>query len=216
MIVGLTGGIATGKSTVSHALERTGLRVIDADLLAREVVAPGTQGLRDVIDVFGEEYLTESGALDRAKLGDTIFSNREWREKLNSIIHPLVRAEMWRQANEYVGDDPSRIAILDVPLLIEGGTHTVVDVTVLVYTPFAIQLARLIERNGLTEQAARARIEAQWPIEEKRGYAQIVIDNSGPFADVPRLVDETVRILRDWATHGVSGGQRVIVGGTEG
>lgn len=202
MIVGLTGGIATGKSTVSSLLQAKGLPVIDADVLAREVVAPGTKGLAQIVAAFGREYLQEDGSLDRLRLGATVFADEAMRLQLNAIVHPLVRSEMWRRAHAIVGNSPERIAILDVPLLIEGGTHTVVDVTVLVYAPADVQLARLMARNGLTEAQAHARIAAQWSIEEKRALADIVLDNSGPLTECERLAETLCDRLFELAHSG--------------
>lgn len=202
MIVGLTGGIATGKSTVSENLVAAGFRVFDADQYAREVVAPGSEGLREIVAAFGAEYLQPDGSLDRAKLGVAIFANSEWRARLNEITHPRVRAAMWRHAREFVDGVSKRIAILDVPLLMEGGTHIVVDVTVLVYATAEQQLARLIERNGLSAEIAKARMDAQWPIEHKRELADIIVDNSGPISEVPRLTRQLIACLEELAERG--------------
>jgi len=202
MIVGLTGGIATGKSTISQALVELGMFVIDADLIARDVVAVGTDGLQEIVAQFGSEFLTPDGELDRAKMGNVIFADASSRERLNQIIHPRVRAEMWRRARFHVGEDPSRVAILDVPLLIEGGTHKVMDANVLVYAPVDVQLARLMARNGLSEAQAHARIEAQWPIDQKRAFVDVMVDNSGVIEQVPRLAIRLKETLEAWAVSG--------------
>jgi len=206
MIVGLTGGIATGKSTMTTLLREQGLAVIDADQIAREVVAPGTDGLAEIVSAFGTSYLRTDGGLDRERLGNAVFADEGMRLKLNAIVHPRVRAQMWRQAREIVEDDASRIAILDVPLLMEGGTHTVVDVTVLVFAPEDVQRTRLMARSGLSDAHARARIAAQWPIERKRELAQIVVDNSGPMTETPRLALALTSLLTDLAHRGARPG----------
>ncbi|MCY0876472.1 MAG: dephospho-CoA kinase [Firmicutes bacterium] len=204
MIVGLTGGIATGKSTFSAQLRAQGLPVIDADVLAREVVAPGTDGLAEIVDTFGAVYLTPNGELDRVRMGAAVFADESMREKLNAIIHPRVRAGMWAKAREITAGDARQIAILDVPLLMEGGTHTLVDVTVLVYASTAIQYERLIARNDLTYEQARARIEAQWPIDQKRDLADIVVDNAGGMDEVPRLAQALGEHLKALAQRGAT------------
>lgn len=208
MIVGLTGGIATGKSTISRALAELGMCVIDADVIARDVVAVGTEGLQELVAQFGREFLTPGGELDRAKLGNVIFADASSRERLNQIIHPRVRAEMWHRARHYVGEDPSRVAILDVPLLIEGGTHTVMDANVLVYAPVDVQLARLMARNGLSEAQARARIDAQWPIDQKRALVDVLVDNSGAIEQVSALAVRLMATLEAWAVSGPGGDGR--------
>ncbi|PWI58131.1 dephospho-CoA kinase [Sulfoacidibacillus thermotolerans] len=202
MIVGLTGGIATGKSSISAALVELGAYLIDADVIAREVVAPGTEGLRQIVNTFGAMYVQRDGSLHRDRLGQLVFQDEEARNKLNEIVHPLVRAEMWRRARDYVGKDASRIAILDVPLLIEGGTHRQVDVTVLVYASAVEQLKRLMKRNGLDEVNASRRIAAQISIEEKRAYADILVNNQGEEREVPRLAHTLYQHLKYLAKKG--------------
>ncbi len=203
MIVGLTGGIATGKSSISTTLVQRGVYLVDADVIAREVVEPGTRGLRAIVEVFGAQYLHADGRLDREKLGQFIFCDEKARLQLNQIVHPLVREEMWLRANRYVGNDATRIAILDVPLLIEGGTHRLVDVTVLIYAPPAQQLIRLMKRNGYDEGTAHTRIAAQLSIEEKRAHADVIVENSGDEKEVPRLARELYRHLENVAQAGV-------------
>lgn len=202
MIVGLTGGIATGKSTFSAELQRLGIPVLDADETAREVTAPGSEGLAQIVEAFGREYVRETGELDRARMGELVFSDAGQRERLNAIVHPKVRARMWERAREYVNGDATRIVILDVPLLIEGDTHKLVDVTVLVYVPELMQLVRLMQRHGWDEPTARRRMGAQLSIEEKRGVADVVLDNSGPLDEVSVLAARLAEILRRWASQG--------------
>lgn len=202
VIVGLTGGIATGKSSISERLAAKGFLVIDADLIAREVVAPGTDGLREIIAAFGRDYLTENGGLNRDRLGELVFSDSIKRNRLNQIVHPRVRAEMWRRARDYVREDPARIAILDVPLLIEGGTHGLVDVTVVIYAPVPIQRMRLMKRNSLSFEAADRRIAAQMDIESKLQVSDIAVYNIGPENDLDRLADALAAELHRLAADG--------------
>lgn len=206
MIVGLTGGIASGKSSISSQLARMDFLVIDADVLAREVVQSGTDGLQEVIATFGEQYVGSDGTLDRERLAMLIFSDPEARARLNGIIHPRVREAMREKAEEYTKMDARRVAVLDVPLLFEVGTHTLVDVTVLVYAPVALQLTRLMKRNGLDEHAARQRIEAQMDIEEKRRMADVIVENVGKEDNVPRLAEALGDVLRTMAADGARAG----------
>lgn len=202
MIVGLTGGIASGKSSIARQLIRLGFFIIDADVLAREVVQPGTDGLREVIAAFGEQYVEPDGTLDRQQLGALIFSDPDARARLNGIVHPRVREAMWRKAEAYAGMDARRVAVLDIPLLFEVGAHTLIDVTVLVYAPVPLQLARLMKRNGLNEHEAALRIEAQMDIEEKRRMSDVIVENVGEEETVPRLAEELGNVLRTMAVDG--------------
>lgn len=202
MIVGLTGGIASGKSSIARQLIRLGFFIIDADVLAREVVQPGTDGLREVIAAFGEQYVELDGTLDRQQLGALIFSDPDARARLNGIVHPRVRESMWRKAEMYAGMDARRVAVLDIPLLFEVGVHTLIDVTVLVYAPVPLQLARLMKRNGLNEHEAALRIEAQMDIEEKRRMSDVIVENVGEEETVPRLAEELGNVLRTMAVDG--------------
>lgn len=202
MIVGLTGGIATGKSTFSRALAELGLPVLDADVVAREVVASGTDGLRQVVTAFGEDILQADGTLDRAKLGGIIFADRSKRECLNAIVHPLVRMKTWGQAREYVKSNARKIIVLDIPLLFEGQMQQNADATVLVYAPPTLQLTRLMARNQLTAADARQRIEAQLAIEDKLQLADIVVHNVGDEATVPILAKRLFDVLQNLAAAG--------------
>lgn len=208
MIVGLTGGIATGKSSISSLLARDGFPVIDADVIAREVVRPGTDGLREIARAFGESFIRPDGTLDRARLGERVFADKSSREVLNAIVHPRVRAEMWRRALEEVQDDAARAVILDVPLLIEGGTHRKVDVTVLVYAPASVQRVRLMNRNGFTPEEADRRIRAQMDIEQKRAVADLVVHNTGEMGELGRLAGLLAAELRRLAAEGARPGGR--------
>jgi dephospho-CoA kinase len=176
--IGLTGGIASGKSTVSAYLRELGATVVDADLLAKEVVAPGTPGLRAVIDAFGPAYLDEGGGLRRHRLGALVFSDASARRRLNAIVHPLVRQRMAEESARAQARG-ERVVILDVPLLFESRLEATVDEIWLVAVPPAVQVARLRARNGYGEDEARARLESQMPLDEKLVRAHVVIWNDG-------------------------------------
>ena len=187
LLVGLTGGIGSGKSRVAGLLEELGAAVDCSDKIVRELQAPGGAGLRAIVEAFGREYLTASGELDRAKLGKRVFEDREARQRLNFLIHPLVTAEHQRRVAAHRARGVP-VIVLDIPLLLEGrkagvGTGAIVpfDVVVLVYATEAQQLERVCARDGLSPADARARIAAQLSIEEKRALADVVIDNSGPW-----------------------------------
>lgn len=185
--IGLTGGIASGKSTVSAYLRRLGATVVDADELAREVVAPGTPGLRQVVAAFGEAYLDAGGALRRRALAARVFADPEARRRLDAIVHPLVA----RRLEEEVARARSRgerAVVLDVPLLFESGMDRMVDEVWLVAVPPAVQIARLRARDGLDEAGARARLASQMSLEEKLRRAHVVIWNDGPWEATRRRV----------------------------
>lgn len=194
-VFGLTGGTGSGKSSVAALLRERGVPVVDADELAREVVAPGSTGLAEVVAAFGPQLLDAEGNLDRKQLGALVFSDAEARKRLNSITHPRVRelsqarfAELDRQG---VG-----LAGYDVPLLFEVGLDAVLRPVVVVAASEAEQLRRIQERDGLSEELARARIAAQLPLEEKRKRADYVLDNDGPKSALPAQVDALLSRLR--------------------
>ncbi|MDP9727936.1 dephospho-CoA kinase [Alicyclobacillus tolerans] len=178
MIIGLTGGIASGKSTVSAMFRELGAYVVDADIWARRVVSPGSSGWKEIVDFFGREILTEDGELNRPKLAELIFHHPDYRHRLNAITHPKIRIGMKEETEDYLKQYPGQPVIWDVPLLFEGETHQLVDETVLVYVPYDIQLERLMKRNQLSEEEAKARIASQMPLDSKRKLADYLIDNS--------------------------------------
>jgi dephospho-CoA kinase len=186
--VGLTGGIGTGKSTVSGLLRGLGATVVDADEATRAVQVRGSDGLRQLVEAFGPGILTAEGDLDRAALADLAFGDERARERLNAIVHPLVRRWMAERVAEAAGrGDP--LVVLDVPLLFESRGTAGMDAVVLVYAPEAVQLRRLVELRGMSEERARARIAAQMPIEEKRRLATHVVDNTGSLDELRRHVE---------------------------
>jgi len=187
-IIGLTGGIATGKSTVAAMLAARGAAVVDADQIAREVVEPGTPGLEAVARAFGPEVLTPSGRLDREGLAAIVFADPARRRRLEAMTHPLIHARIAERVAGLVPSAPRLIAV-DVPLLFEGDRQSdFPDGVLLVYADAATQLRRLRERSGLSEVAARQRLAAQLPIDRKRELATWVIDNGGRRTDTERAV----------------------------
>jgi len=187
--VGLTGGIATGKSHVRARFESLGVPTIDADVLAREAVAPGTRGLEAVVRRFGDDIRDGDGALDRKKLGAIVFADPSARRDLEAIIHPYVRGLMDRW---FASLDPGRhpIAIADIPLLFETGRERDFDAVVVTACEPETQLRRLMERDGLSEADARRRIDAQWPLADKIARADFVIRTDGVFEETNRRVDD--------------------------
>ncbi len=185
--VGLTGGIGAGKSEVSRLLVEHGAVLIDADRIAREVVAPGTPGLAAVVAAFGEEVLTEDGGLDRPKLGSIVFADPEKLAALNSIVHPLV-GDRSRALEEAAAEDA--VVVHDVPLLTENGLAPLYDVVVVVDVDPATQLDRLVRLRGMTEQDARARMAAQATREQRREVADVIIDNDVSLDRLRSRVDE--------------------------
>lgn len=190
--VGLTGSIAVGKSTVCNIFRDLGCYVIDADRTAREVVAQGTDGLRQVVAAFGEDVLADDGELDRAKLGSIVFADESKRLKLNAIVHPLVIAEQDRLLNEAAKAGKADIAIVDAALMIESGSYRRFAKLIVVWCRPEIQLERLMRRDGLSQAAAEQRIAAQMTQEEKKRYADMLIDTSGTLDDTHR---ETVAVF---------------------
>ncbi|MDX6742999.1 dephospho-CoA kinase [Actinocorallia sp. A-T 12471] len=189
--VGLTGGIGMGKSEVSRRLVQHGAVLIDSDALAREVVEPGTPGLAAIVAEFGDGVLLPDGALDREALGAIVFADAAKLKALNAITHPLIGAR-GQELLEAAPDDA--VVVYDVPLLAENGLKPLYDVVIVVDVPEELQIERLTQRRGMTEEAARARIAAQATREQRRAIADHVIDNSGTLEDLHARVDEL------WAT----------------
>lgn len=190
IIVGLTGGIASGKSTVAGMLAAKGALVLDADRIAREVVEPGRPAWQEIVAWLGEEYLAPDRSLDRRRIGDLVFRDAGARSRLNSIVHPRVGEELLARAAQAGRDRPGAgMLVYDVPLLIEAGMHRLVDVVLLVYVPRETQLERLRARDGLSREEAEARVAAQMPLDAKRSYAHHVIDNSGTVAETALQVN---------------------------
>lgn len=188
LLIGLTGGIASGKSTVSTLIKDLGYTVLDADKLARDVVLPHTAGWQEIREVFGEEYFQSDGSLDRGRLAETIFSDVTARQRLNQIIHPKV-LELIEGGIQEARNRGESLVVVDVPLLFEVGWDKRMDKVVVVYAEPEIQLARLLERDALTLEEAQNRIAAQLPLSLKAQEADYVINNSGSLEDTSRQVD---------------------------
>lgn len=178
LLVGLTGGIATGKSTVSGILRSLGSEIIDADLLAREVVEPGEPALEQIADEFGRDVLTASGALDRKKLGAIIFANPERRRRLEAITHPAIRERFLARLDALAARGFAGIAVFDAAVMIESGNYKNMDRLIVVVTDDTTQMARLHGRDGTDEAENRRKISSQMPLAEKAKLADYVIDNS--------------------------------------
>jgi dephospho-CoA kinase len=192
-VIGLTGGIASGKSTVSSMLRQLGVDVIDADALARDVVEPGTPGLLDVSRRF-PGVVGPDGRLDRAKLGARIFFDPAERAALNAILHPLIQEEFRRRTAE-LERQGKPLVVYDAALLIENGLHRAMDAVVVVTAPEDLQRKRLMERNGLTREEADARLASQMPLREKVPLATWVVDNGGPVEATRAQVERIFREL---------------------
>ena len=191
--VGLTGGIAAGKSEVSRRLAERGAVIIDADAVAREVVAPGTRGLAEITAAFGPGVLDAGGALDRGRLGEIVFADSALLGKLNAIVHPWVAERMLEIER---AAPPDAIVVHDVPLLAENRLAGQYDVVVVVDVPAEVQLDRLTRQRGMPEDQARERMDAQASRAERLEIADIVVDNSGPLAELDRRVDGLWEELR--------------------
>lgn len=195
--VGLTGSIATGKTFVAGVLEGLGCPVLDADVLARKVVEPGTEGLRALVEKFGPEILQEDGTLDRARLGALVFGDEARRTILNATLHPLI----FKEQDEWLGlrelEDPRGVAVVDAALMIESGGYRRFDKLIVVHCRPELQRRRLVERDKLTPEEAERRIAAQMPQEEKLRYADYAIDTSHGFEDTRRRAREVYEALKN-------------------
>ncbi|MED3054707.1 dephospho-CoA kinase [Bacillus thuringiensis] len=178
VVIGLTGGIASGKSTVSEMFRELSIPVIDADVIAREVVEQGKPAYNKIVEVFGAEVLQQDGELDRPRLGSIVFYNEEKRLQLNKIVHPAVREEMNRKKEMYIKEGMQAV-VLDIPLLFESKLTSLVDRILVVAVKPHMQLERLMKRNNFSEEEATARIQSQMPLEEKVKNADEVINNDG-------------------------------------
>ncbi|WP_439442569.1 dephospho-CoA kinase [Listeria aquatica] len=196
--LGLTGSIATGKSTVSKMLQNEKIPVIDADLVAKKVVEKGTVGLKKIVSTFGDEVLSK-GTLNRAKLGEIIFHDSKKREQLNKIVHPLVRKEMLQERDRLFKSGETFV-VLDIPLLYESQLTDLVDQVLVVMTTEEVELTRLMARNELSREEALARIATQMPIRDKAKLADFVIDNSGTLKETREQVNELLHQLK---RHGI-------------
>lgn len=190
LVIGLTGGIGSGKSTVAALLASRGANVVDADLVAREVVEPGRPALAALLERFGPGVVQADGTLDRPALAAVVFADEEARRDLNAIMHPAIGAELQARIAAAREVDPEGVVVLDIPLLAEGGPNRYpLDGVIVVDAPVDLAVARLVEHRGFSERDARARVAAQSTREQRRAIADVVIDNSGGPEDLVAQVD---------------------------
>ncbi|HVG38380.1 MAG TPA: dephospho-CoA kinase [Pyrinomonadaceae bacterium] len=196
LFVGLTGSIAVGKSFVTGVFAELGAKIIDADQVARAVVEPGTPGLRAVVEAFGPEVLHADGTLDRRRLGDIVFHHEERRVLLNSLLHPYIFAAQDEEMKKLARMEPNGICLVDAALMIETGSYRRFDKLIVVFCQPELQIERLIKRDHLTAEEARRRIATQMPQEEKKRYADFLIDTSAGFDATRREVTNVYRQLQ--------------------
>ncbi|PVW06795.1 dephospho-CoA kinase [Microbacterium sp. Gd 4-13] len=189
-LIALTGGIASGKSTVASRLAAHGAVVVDADAVVRDVQSPGSPVLREIEDAFGERMLRSDGTLDRAALGAVVFGDPGRLAQLNAIVHPAVREESQRRFREAAAADPRAVVVYDVPLLAETRASDPWDLVVVAHAPVEVRVSRLREHRGMSEADARARIAAQASDAERLRLADVVIDTDGPLAQTEAQADE--------------------------
>lgn len=197
LIAGLTGSIATGKSTVSAILKDLGAFIVDADQASREVVIPGTPAWEKIVNIFGREILLPTEEIDRERLGSLVFNDAKMRAMLEEVVHPEVMRVMDEQINTIRAGSPEAVVILDVPLLIETGMYRGVSEVIVVYCPEDQQIRRLMIRDSVSRDEALARVRSQLSIEEKRRYASLVIDNSNTREETRSQVIRMFTSLRD-------------------
>lgn len=188
--IGLTGGIAAGKSVAARRFEQRGAVLVDADVLAREAVAPGTAGLEAVHAEFGDDVLDATGALDRAALARVVFGDPAARARLDAVVHPVVRRLSAEREAAAVALDAGAVVVHDIPLLVETGQAPTFHVVVVVHAPAVLRVERLVRLRGMTRADAEARVDAQARDEERLAVADVVLDGTGTDADLERQVDE--------------------------
>jgi dephospho-CoA kinase len=196
LLLGVTGGIASGKTTVANMLKELGAPIVDFDLISRQVVDPGQPALKDIVDYFGKQVLKEDGTMDRKKVSDIVFRDFEKRKKLESFIHPRLGEIVNRQINEYAARDPEAIIQVVVPLMIEFNMQWMYHKLLLVYIPREMQVERLAKRDGISREEAAQILKSQLPIDEKLGYADFVIHNDKSLEETRRQVEELWQTLK--------------------
>lgn len=212
-VCALTGGIAAGKSVVARRLAERGAAHVDADALAREVVAPGSPGLDAVVTRFGRGVLRPDGSLDRAALGAVVFADPDARRDLEGITHPAVHDLSARRMADAVADDPGRVVVYDVPLLVEARGTDGFDVVVVVDAPRAQRLQRLVELRGMSDEEARRRVDAQADDRTRLAVADLVVDSSGSLEDTLRQADDLYDELRSLSAAKQAASRDASVGG---
>jgi dephospho-CoA kinase len=197
LLLGVTGGIASGKTAVAHMLEELGAPIIDFDVLARQVVEPGEPALKDIVDYFGKQVLQEDGSLDRKRLSNIVFRDMEKRKKLESFTHPRISEEFVRHVNKIAEKTPGAIIQVVIPLLIELNMQHRFHKLMVVYIPEELQIERLTERDGISRKEATTILKAQMPIEEKVRYADYVIHNERSLEETRRQVEDVWQTLKN-------------------
>jgi dephospho-CoA kinase len=196
LIVGLTGGVASGKTAVSKVLKEQGAYIIDADRIARELVQPRKPAWKEIIRAFGQEILQEDGSIHRKKLAGKVFADAKQRKLLNRMLHPRIRKEMDRRVKEIGQRDPEAIVVIDAPLLVELGNHRQTDKLIVVTSTRTQQLERLKDRDGANPEEALRIVSSQMPLEEKLKFADFVIRNEGSLEETKRKAREVFKELR--------------------
>lgn len=191
LIIGLTGSIGTGKSTIANRFKELDIPVVDADLIARQVVEPGEAAYEQIVETFGEGILQLDKTLDRKALGAIVFQDDSKRKELNAIIHPAIRKELIHQRDQYV-DEGVKCVVVDIPLLYESNLIDYVDKVLVVYVDEEVQLQRVVSRDNSTEKEAKQRIDSQIPVAEKAKLADAVIDNNGTVEQSFQQLDEVL------------------------
>lgn len=195
MIIGLTGGISSGKSTVAEMIKQLGIPIVDADVIAREVVEPNEEAYAQIVQHFGTSILNADQTIDRKKLGAIVFNDENERKKLNSIVHPAIRQRMKQQKEQYLQEGFVHV-VLDIPLLFESKLTYLVEKTLLVYVNEDVQLQRLMARDESTKEEALSRIKSQMPLNEKIKLADAVINNNGT---VEETKEQLFQVLKKWS-----------------
>ncbi|MEA3437956.1 MAG: dephospho-CoA kinase [Thermodesulfobacteriota bacterium] len=196
LVVGLTGGIASGKSTVSNMLEELGAPLIDFDLIARQVVEPGTHGLEAIVNYFGKQILAEDGTLDRKKLSKIVFKDFEKRKKIESFTHPPIYEEFFKQIDAIAKKDPDAVIQISIPLLIEQSMQNAFDNLIIVYVSRKTQIERLAQRDGISIKEAANILKSQLPIAEKVGFANFIINNETTVEETRKQVNKMWQELK--------------------
>lgn len=196
LIVGLTGGVASGKTAVSRVLREEGAYIIDADQIARELVQPHKPAWNELVRAFGKEILQEDGSIHRRKLADKVFTDPEQRKALNQILHPRIKEEMDRRTKEIGQKDPEAIVVIDAPLLVELGVYRKVDQLIVITSTQMQQMERLKERDGRSPEEALRLFSSQMPVEEKVKLADFVIRNEGSLEETKKRAKEVFKELK--------------------
>ena len=193
--VGLTGNIASGKSHATQVFAELGAHIIDADVIAHQLLTPGTPTYQRVVQAFGDQILNPDATINRRKLGEIVFQDEAKRQELNGMVHPEVRAQVLRRIAELEQSDPNGVAIVDAALMVESGFYRTFDRVIVVHCPPSMQVSRIVSRDGLTVSQAQARMAAQMPTDEKIKYADYTIDTSDMFRHTREQIETIYRSL---------------------